>query len=99
MLLVRSQRGLTIICWLFPFAGPEGEFYSFHDKCFELKVQKYVMKRVESICFMKPLGVVLVKLIFFYEIFCEYPCSTRNLVLVSTVLSEVKEPMYVWAVE
>lgn len=24
--------------------GPEGEFYSFHDKCFELKVQKYNYK-------------------------------------------------------
>ena len=41
------------------FAGPEGEFYSFHDKCFELKVQKYVTKHVESICFMNPLGVAL----------------------------------------
>jgi hypothetical protein len=52
-----------VMNWLMVFAGPEGEFYSFHDKCFELKVQKYVIKRVESVRFVKPLGVVFVKLL------------------------------------
>ena len=50
---------LIIMSWLIHFAGPEGEFYSFSDKCFELKVQKYVIKRVESTCFVKPVPFLI----------------------------------------